>query len=1089
MLAGCPQKTPQSAQPAADQCPTPEPLPPPPATWSDPAALCAQAARGEPWSGAIPPLTPSWVEESDSYAERVRSFLQNLDYREPPYAWLSDANWRMTGPFEGCAPNGDNRGPHPAVRIYYSPEVIDWMCEYRQGDEQLPDAAEMPDGAMIIKEMMDPNQVHLALVPGTNELWIAPTPSQPADYYDQNFTSWTVMIKDARGSADGWYYADFGRSGTGNPPLWDKSGFSQADYPGSDGQPVTAPPPDTPWYPTYWAYTSPDVQYPNYGFGSYCVYCHASAQGEMTFASFDNILGHETRYEWRPSASANGTRAAAGGDVHDDHSRQRTTALDQARTASDDADNPRAPFPSPRSQPLSGFQAAFPELDPPYQRIWDSRLPAQTWDHVPSKLGVAGARPDHSQFVTSDQCEGCHEAGGAGQLDQPYMVVPSPLGAGAAPLDLSPWAEWNASPMGLAGRDPIFHAQLELERNIARKQPGLAELAPCIDNTCLHCHGAAGARQYNIDTAGQAPEDDPCKDFLPPRAERAATNYDGALFTHEMVMSWRGERPAQAKYGALAREGVTCTICHHIADIDLDPDNLSKTFTGNFRVGPPEALYGPFPNPASPEQVRTQPMQNALGVEPMYGPQVARSEMCGTCHTVFLPIFDQAGQLAGTAYEQTTYLEWLLSDFSAIPADDSAGSDAQASTGKSCQGCHMPRTYHGQADPAPLTTGVANIQDSRYPHAEFSLPADDIDVPERPYRRHALYGLNGFINAFFQQFPLLLGYRQQDYMNSKVRAPLLTARESVLDIARTQTATAALSDVGWRDGHLHARLTVQNLAGHNLPSGVGFRRLFVEFLVLDDQGAPIWASGRTDDIGRILAGTSATPLATESWQPGPNQTTMGLPFQPHYQVITSGDQVQIYEEIVQNAGYEFTSSFIHRYWLIKDNRLRPPGWNPTRVSDLSRREEYASATQPGHGPERHWWPKPDQPAVYKDPTFPAIAGYPDTRGDRDYDLAAHAQRGLPGSDQLQYQIALSPAQAQRARQVQVTLYSQSIPPHYLKERFERAAEPGAEREAAERLHYIAGHLNTDAVADDGKPYLQGYKLRVGQPVAVDVPNP
>ena len=40
-------------------------------------------------------------------------------------------------------------------------------------------------------------------------------------------------------------------------------------------------------------------------------------------------------------------------------------------------------------------------------------------------------------------------------------------------LALSPVAEWGASPMGLAGRDPIFYAQLESEVNRAAGEEGL----------------------------------------------------------------------------------------------------------------------------------------------------------------------------------------------------------------------------------------------------------------------------------------------------------------------------------------------------------------------------------------------------------------------------------------------------------------------------------------------------------------------------------------------------------------------------------------------------------------------------------------
>lgn len=1059
------------ADPSAPTCVSPQ-TPPPPLPWQDVEQFCRQAGRGRPWPGAVPPPPAVFARRSERYAQSVQAFLRSLAYRGQPYLWQRDANWRLTGPYEGCpcpdssAPcAGVNQGPHPAVRIYYSPEVIDWMCKYRKGPDQLPGAAELPDGAMIVKEMLNPDKMKLALVPGTDRLWIAPIPGKPADYYDQIFDSWTVMIKSAQGAADGWYWAYFGRTGTGNPPLWDKSAFTAKPYPGSDGKPVTAPP-GPEWCPTFWQYSVANVQFPNYEFGNYCTYCHSSAQGQSTFASLNNVVGQEIRYAWHPT-----TQTLIDFDDHD----RAVPALPGKDSC--------APFPDPRrlGDPLPGFRQAFPRLDPPYARVWNSRLPAQTYDHAVSRLKVPGALPAHSQYVTSDQCQGCHEAGGSGQLDLPYMVARS----GARQVDLSPWAEWNASPMGLAGRDPIFHAQLELERNLARKQPGLAAKRNCLDNTCLHCHGAAGARQYNLDTAGHGPAGDPCAAFLPPKAERAAADYDGALFTQERLFAWRGEDPAHAQYGGLARDGITCAICHHIADRDLDPKNLSKTFTGNFRVGPPDKIFGPFPAAGSHEAVLVKPMEDALAITPEYGAQIARSEMCGTCHTVFLPVFDERGKLAATAYEQTTYLEWLLSSFSTAPGGagsvggvGGAGS-VGAKGGQSCQDCHMPHTFEGR----PIETGIANVQDHRYPEADFILPAAEVDVPGRPYNRHQLYGLNAFLNAFFQQFPLLLGYRQQDFMNPFVDAPLLAGRESVLEVARRQTAEVRLDRLTAHGADLEAAVTVTNLAGHHLPSGVGFRRLFVEFLVLDANGQPLWASGRTNEIGQLLEGTGDRPLPTESWQPGVD----GLPIQPHHQRITHPGQVQIYEEITQDSAKRFTSSFVHRYWEIKDNRLRPSGFTPERVPPGPQREEYAEATRPGHGPHRHWWPKPAHFEPYVNPRSPALARYTDTEGDPDYDLRAHGAAGLPGTDSLVYRIHLAPADRARAKTVRVTLYSQSIPPHYLEERFRQAAQPGAERQAAERLHYMAGHLDTSAPAGDGKPYLAGYKLRVGESAERPVP--
>jgi hypothetical protein len=88
---------------------------------------------------------------------------------------------------------------------------------------------------------------------------------------------------------------------------------------------------------------------------------------------------------------------------------------------------------------------------------------------------------------------------------------------------------------------------------------------------------------------------------------------------------------------------------------------------------------------------------------------------------------------------------------------------------------------------------------------------------------------------------------------------------------------------------------------------------------------------------------------------------------------------------------------------------------------------------------------------------------------------------------LLYRITLPGDLKARAKSIRITLYSQSTPPSYLKERFEQAALPGAERSAASSLYYMAGHLNTQAPAEDGKPYLAGSKLRVATPIERMVP--
>jgi len=113
-----------------------------------------------------------------------------------------------------------------------------------------------------------------------------------------------------------------------------------------------------------------------------------------------------------------------------------------------------------------------------------------------------------------------------------------------------------------------------------------------------------------------------------------------------------------------------------------------------------------------------------------------------------------------------------------------------------------------------------------------------------------------FLNQFFQQFPLILGFQQVDWMSEQpspldppapafgtnfiMELPLFTGFESMIEMAENKTATVEIGPVRRTpEGQLLSVVTVRNLTGHYLPTGVGFRRLFVQFLVLDRQGASI----------------------------------------------------------------------------------------------------------------------------------------------------------------------------------------------------------------------------------------------------------
>ena len=74
------------------------------------------------------------------------------------------------------------------------------------------------------------------------------------------------------------------------------------------------------------------------------------------------------------------------------------------------------------------------------------------------------------QFVTSSQCMGCHSASASVPFGPTMWVTPAPrVAATKNGLNVSEYGEWRWSPMGLAGRDPVFFAQLGSELAYLRR--------------------------------------------------------------------------------------------------------------------------------------------------------------------------------------------------------------------------------------------------------------------------------------------------------------------------------------------------------------------------------------------------------------------------------------------------------------------------------------------------------------------------------------------------------------------------------------------------------------------------------------------
>ncbi|WP_420010558.1 hypothetical protein [Tateyamaria sp.] len=241
--------------------------------------------------------------------------------------------------------------------------------------------------------------------------------------------------------------------------------------------------------------------------------------------------------------------------------------------------------------------------------------------------------------------------------------------------------------------------------------------------------------------------------------------------------------------------------------------------------------------------------------------------------------------------------------------------------------------------------------------------------------------------------------------------------------ARHETTDVTV-DLSAGYGGVVAKVGVTNKTGHRLPSGVGFRRAFLEVKAVDKTGDTVWCSGCTNAAG-VIVDAMGVPLNTEFLDVVPPGADEAL-YQPHYRVITDQSQVQIYEELTQNAKGEFTSSFVHRVHHPKDNRLTPLGTLTPGLAAFNEKFGDSEVT-----------------AAFMKATMPEGLA----KSDPDF---------VPGSDQLEYRITLPAGVAPGDVTVTATLYSQATPPYYLKQRFETAPDGPA----TQRLYYLASRLET-----------------------------
>lgn len=316
--------------------------------------------------------------------------------------------------------------------------------------------------------------------------------------------------------------------------------------------------------------------------------------------------------------------------------------------------------------------------------------------------------------------------------------------------------------------------------------------------------------------------------------------------------------------------GVSCTLCHQIED-DATLGTPAGA-SGHYEINDTKTIYGQYSN------ITAQPMINNTGYTPQYSAHISDSAVCATCHDLKTPFVDAAGMVASTTPdtafpEQMPYTEWQNSIF------DDGGSNPQ-----SCQDCHMPKTT-SKVSTRPQT-----------------LAAKD------GFARHELVGANTTMLTLLKN-----NAAQLDVTSSDLDQSISRAREML-----KSSVTIAFVSASVNDGILEARVKMQNNSGHKTPTGYPSRRMWLNFKVTDSDNNVVFESGRINADGSIT---------------GADNDEDSTVFEPHYNLITSADQVQIYEPVMGNTDSNVTYTLLRGAQYLKDNRLTPKGFDKLAVPD------------------------------------------------------------------------------------------------------------------------------------------------------------
>ena len=116
------------------------------------------------------------------------------------------------------------------------------------------------------------------------------------------------------------------------------------------------------------------------------------------------------------------------------------------------------------------------------------------------------------------------------------------------------------------------------------------------------------------------------------------------------------------------------------------------------------------------------------------------------------------------------------------------------------------------------------------------------------------------------------------------------------------------------DNVLQFALKIISKTGHKLPTSYPSRRVILHVTIKDAQNNLVFESGKINANGSVT---------------GLDADTDGTRFEPHYDVITDPNQVQVYEAIMHDNENAVTYTLLRGMAYVKDNRLLPVGFDKT----------------------------------------------------------------------------------------------------------------------------------------------------------------